>query len=241
MYFLIGRWGHGDARASALKFFLYTLAGSLAMLLGDHRPVPGDAIRSPSTCASSSRAQPLAGTDLRAGAGAARLRRRLRDQDAAVPGAHLAAAGARRRARAGLGDPRRRAAEDGRLRADPHPAVDDARHLRALRARRWRSSRWSRSSTARSSRSASPTSSGASPTPRSTTWATRCSASPPPARWRGGDDGRASARAHRRDGRDGRPRADHRRAVPDRRLVLAAHRGLRPSTPTAAWRRSRRG
>ena len=34
MYFLIGRWGHGDARAAALKFFLYTLAGSLVMLLG---------------------------------------------------------------------------------------------------------------------------------------------------------------------------------------------------------------
>lgn len=34
MYFLIARWGHGDARAAALKFFLYTLAGSLVMLLG---------------------------------------------------------------------------------------------------------------------------------------------------------------------------------------------------------------
>lgn len=34
MYFLIGAWGHGDAaRRSALKFFLYTLAASLAMLL----------------------------------------------------------------------------------------------------------------------------------------------------------------------------------------------------------------
>lgn len=33
MYFLIGRWGHGDARRSALKFFVYTLAGSLALLL----------------------------------------------------------------------------------------------------------------------------------------------------------------------------------------------------------------
>jgi len=33
MYFLIGRWGHGDARAAALKFFVYTLAGSLAILL----------------------------------------------------------------------------------------------------------------------------------------------------------------------------------------------------------------
>lgn len=33
MYFLIARWGHGEARAAALKFFLYTLAGSLVMLL----------------------------------------------------------------------------------------------------------------------------------------------------------------------------------------------------------------
>ena len=35
MYFLIGVWGHGEAaRRAALKFFLYTLAGSMAMLLG---------------------------------------------------------------------------------------------------------------------------------------------------------------------------------------------------------------
>ena len=34
MYFLIGAWGHGEAaRRAALKFFLYTLAGSLVMLL----------------------------------------------------------------------------------------------------------------------------------------------------------------------------------------------------------------
>ena len=34
MYFLIAMWGHGDAKRAALKFFLYTLAGSLVMLLG---------------------------------------------------------------------------------------------------------------------------------------------------------------------------------------------------------------
>lgn len=34
MYFLIGAWGHGDAQRSAFKFFIYTLAGSLALLLG---------------------------------------------------------------------------------------------------------------------------------------------------------------------------------------------------------------
>lgn len=34
MYFLIGIWGHGNAARSALKFFVYTLVGSLALLLG---------------------------------------------------------------------------------------------------------------------------------------------------------------------------------------------------------------
>src|SRR3546814_13948315 len=34
MYCLIAVWGHGDSRRSALKFFIYTWAGSLAILLG---------------------------------------------------------------------------------------------------------------------------------------------------------------------------------------------------------------
>lgn len=34
MYFLIGRWGHGRPQRSALTFFLFTFAGSLALLLG---------------------------------------------------------------------------------------------------------------------------------------------------------------------------------------------------------------
>lgn len=33
MYFLIGRWGHGEPQSAALKFFLYTLFGSLFLLL----------------------------------------------------------------------------------------------------------------------------------------------------------------------------------------------------------------
>lgn len=33
MYFLIGRWGHGEPQQAALKFFLYTLLGSLFLLL----------------------------------------------------------------------------------------------------------------------------------------------------------------------------------------------------------------
>ena len=34
MYFVIAGWGHGDAVRSALKFFLYTFSGSLALLVG---------------------------------------------------------------------------------------------------------------------------------------------------------------------------------------------------------------
>jgi len=34
MYFLIGNWGHGEAQHAALKFFVYTLAGSLLILIG---------------------------------------------------------------------------------------------------------------------------------------------------------------------------------------------------------------
>lgn len=34
MYFVIAGWGHGDRARSALRFFLYTFLGSLALLLG---------------------------------------------------------------------------------------------------------------------------------------------------------------------------------------------------------------
>jgi len=34
MYFLIGRWGHGNRAYAATKFFLYTMAGSSLMLVG---------------------------------------------------------------------------------------------------------------------------------------------------------------------------------------------------------------
>ncbi|HEX2026608.1 MAG TPA: NADH-quinone oxidoreductase subunit M [Nitriliruptorales bacterium] len=64
MYFLIGEWGHGDAKRSALKFFLFTLAGSLTMLLG----ILGLALATePLTfdMATLIRHQPLAGEGLR--------------------------------------------------------------------------------------------------------------------------------------------------------------------------------
>ena len=55
MYFLIAGWGHGNRRYAAMKFFLFTMAGSAFLFVGilvgrvpapaRHRP------RSPSTCA----------------------------------------------------------------------------------------------------------------------------------------------------------------------------------------------
>ncbi len=66
MYFLIAVWGHGDSQRSALKFFLYTLAGSLVMLLA----ILGLYLASnPRTfdMAELIRQQPLKGDGLRAG------------------------------------------------------------------------------------------------------------------------------------------------------------------------------
>ena len=66
MYFLIGIWGHEDRERAALKFILFTLAGSLVMLLGilslalAMDPVSFD-------MRALIEAQPVAGTGLRAG------------------------------------------------------------------------------------------------------------------------------------------------------------------------------
>ncbi|WP_341855493.1 hypothetical protein [Brachybacterium sp. GPGPB12] len=41
MYFVIAGWGHGNAARSALKFFLYTFLGSLALFAGLYRALRG--------------------------------------------------------------------------------------------------------------------------------------------------------------------------------------------------------
>ncbi|MBW3575352.1 MAG: NADH-quinone oxidoreductase subunit M [Actinobacteria bacterium] len=66
MYFLIAVWGHGDSQRSALKFFLYTLAGSLAMLLAILGLYLASAPRT-FDMAELIRQQPLTGGGLRAG------------------------------------------------------------------------------------------------------------------------------------------------------------------------------
>jgi hypothetical protein len=41
MYFLIGRWGHGNSAYAATKFFLFTMAGSALMPRGGALPSTG--------------------------------------------------------------------------------------------------------------------------------------------------------------------------------------------------------
>ena len=149
MYFLIGIWGYDQRIYASIKFLLYTMAGSVLMLVAIigmawlHQQATGRysfdllalyELRVPETL----QVLVLPG-----------LRRRLRHQGAAVPVPHLAARRPRAGADARLGDPGRRAAEDGRLRPDP------LRASRCSRKRRWPSRRcWPRwrsspSSTAR--------------------------------------------------------------------------------------------
>ena len=153
MYFLIGIWGYDRRIYAAIKFMLYTMAGSVLMLVailglaylhsdGDRRLQlrPAGALR---RCRSAGERAVLVLPGVRAG---------VRDQGAAVPVPHLAARRARRGADGRVGHPGRRAAEDGHLRpgALRVPAVS--------RRGRWRSRRASRcspssaSSTARWSR-----------------------------------------------------------------------------------------
>ena len=126
MYFLIGVWGGPAPR----------LRGDQVLPLHDGRQ-PADAGRDPlpaslRTCRRPARRRPSTyGSSTGARRSTAReqllavrrLRARLRDQGADVPAAHLAARRAHRGADRRLGDPGRRAAQDGHLRL---PALRDA-------------------------------------------------------------------------------------------------------------------
>ena len=97
MYFLIGIWGGAKREYAAIKFFLYTLAGSVFMLLGS----------STSTSTTGTFSIPEAARSVRDGAALRRQRRhrqpgllghlpRLCHQAAAVAVPHLAAGRAHR-------------------------------------------------------------------------------------------------------------------------------------------------
>ncbi len=123
---------------AAIKFFLFTLVGSLLMLVAIIVVVYYVKGNTRSGSRSTSRRWPRGVPVPPAVLGVPRLLPGLRHQGADVPAAHLAAGRARRGAHGRLGDPRRRAAEDGRVR---HPALLPAvlpgrrRHVHPLRAR----------------------------------------------------------------------------------------------------------
>ena len=128
MYLIIGIWGGAERIKASYKFFLYTLLGSVLMLIAMIYMVMNAGTTSiPALMAYR---LPARGADV----AVAGLLRQLRGQDADVAGAHLAARRARPGADRRLGDPRRRAAQDGRLRLHPLLAADVPRRLGAIRA-----------------------------------------------------------------------------------------------------------
>ena len=146
MFLIIGIWGGKRRIYASFKFFLYTLVGSLLMLL---------AIMAMYGMAGTTDITVLLKTDFPkddADLAVARLLRLLRGEDADVAGAHLAARRARRGADGGLRDPRRHSAEDGRLRLHPLLAADVPRRVGHISRRSSTRCRSSRSSTPRSSR-----------------------------------------------------------------------------------------
>ena len=118
MYFLIGMWGGERRIYAAVKFFLFTMAGSVLMLLAMiYLGLTGQHL-----LAACPDRQPR-GLRQRADLAVPGLCRCLRHQGADVAAAHLAAGRARRSANRRLGHPGGRAAEDGRLR---FPALQPA-------------------------------------------------------------------------------------------------------------------
>ena len=165
MYFLIGIWGGGRRLYSAIKFFLYTLTGSVVMLLGIlalyfyAHSVTGvytfDITALPRALGSCRTAE----VDL------LRVLLRVRREGPDVPAPHLAARRAHRRADGGVGHPRRGHAQDGRLRLPPVQPARCCRMPRDISSPHGRGAcRLSGSSTARSWRSRRATGSASSPT-----------------------------------------------------------------------------
>ena len=116
MYFLIGIWGYDRRVYASIKFILYTMAGSVLMLVAIiwlayyHQTATG---------VPSFDIVDLYALHVPAGAADVAVpgvHGRVRHQGAALPVPHLAARRARRGADRRLGDPGRRAPEDGHLR-----------------------------------------------------------------------------------------------------------------------------
>ena len=132
MFLIIGIWGGKRRIYASFKFFLYTLLGSVLMLL---------AIMAMYWHAGTTDIPTLLHYKFppqHADLALARLLRLLRGEDADVAGPHLAARRACRGADGGLGHPGRHPPEDGRLRLHPLLAADVPGRVGTI-SRRWSS------------------------------------------------------------------------------------------------------
>ncbi len=143
MFLIIGMWGGPRRVYASFKFFLYTLLGSVLMLLAI-MAMYWDAGTTDIADAAAPRV-PASTADM----AVARLLRLVRREDADVAGAHLAAGRACRGADRRLGHPRRDPAEDGRLRLPALLAADVPGRLGTTSRRSSSRSRSSPSSTRR--------------------------------------------------------------------------------------------
>ena len=134
MYFLIGIWGSANRLYSAIKFFLYTLVGSVVMLLGIlalyfyNHSVTGV------YTFDVTQFQTLSLPVRPAVVGLPRVLLRLRHQGPDVPVPHVAARRAHGCADGRLGDPGGRPPEDGHLRVHPLQPAHPSRGDTGLRA-----------------------------------------------------------------------------------------------------------
>ena len=125
MYLLIGIWGGPRRLYAAIKFFLYTLLGSVLMLLSVlflyifHHAQTGVYTFSIQELYHTAPLVPQVYGTTVAVAAVLRILPGLRHQGSHVSLPHLAAGCARGGADGGIGHPCRRSAEDGNLRPDP--------------------------------------------------------------------------------------------------------------------------
>ena len=111
MYLIIGIWGGADRIYASYKFFLYTLLGSVVMLIAMLWM-----IQQAGTADIPDVAQHRFSRPKRRHMAVVGLLREFRGEDADVAGAHMAARRARPGADGGVGHIGRRAPENGRLR-----------------------------------------------------------------------------------------------------------------------------
>ena len=207
MYLLIGVWGSENRIYAAVKFFVYTFAASVLMLVAILYVWMNDgksfdyvvARNAPSGHPGGGRA-PLRG--LRAG---------LRGQGADVPAPHLAARRPHRGPHGRVGDPGRRAPQDGHLRLLPLRACRSSPRRRCIPRRHRRGGhlrhRLRRADVLRAEGHEA---------------AGRLLVGLPPRLRHAGDDGHHRRGADRLGLPDAEPRRLHRRPLPPRRHALRA-------------------